>query len=68
MRAYSLNSLKFALNKAGFETVAVWYFGMDIIELIRYIRNLNKNLKIQKLIKFYVLKLMNYRKFLMNLI
>jgi len=42
MRAYNLKSLKFALNKAGFDTVGVWYFGMDFLELLRYIRTLSK--------------------------
>ncbi len=42
MRAYSLKSLKFALNKTGFEPIGVWFFGMDTIELIRFIRTSNK--------------------------
>lgn len=57
MRAYNLKSLKFGLRKAGFEPIAAWYFGMDSIELLRYIRQLNKkfiNSKIDKILRLKI--------------
>jgi 2-polyprenyl-3-methyl-5-hydroxy-6-metoxy-1,4-benzoquinol methylase len=62
MRAYSLKSLKFALNKAGFETVGVWYFGMDTIELIRYIRTLNKKFENSEIDKILCSKINELQK------
>jgi 2-polyprenyl-3-methyl-5-hydroxy-6-metoxy-1,4-benzoquinol methylase len=39
---YTLKSLKFALQKAGFKPLSVWNFGMDSIEFMRYLRQNNK--------------------------
>ena len=54
MRAYNLKSLKFALKRTGFDPIGVWYFGMDSIELLRYIRTLSKkfaNSEIDKILR-----------------
>jgi len=36
---YNQLSLEFALKKSGFKPLVTWYFGMDMIELIKFIRN-----------------------------
>ena len=44
---YNQKSLEFALKKSGFKPLATWYFGMDMIEFLKYIRskinNFNKS-------------------------
>lgn len=35
---YNQKSLEFALKKSGFKPLATWYFGMDVIELLKFIR------------------------------
>lgn len=35
---YNQRSLEYALKKSGFKPIATWYFGMDMIELLKFIR------------------------------
>jgi len=39
---FTLKSLKFALRKAGFKPIATWVWGMDVIELLKYVNRLDK--------------------------
>lgn len=39
---FTLKSLKFAIKKAGFKHIATWIWGMDIIELLKYLNRLDK--------------------------
>lgn len=36
---FSLESLKTALEKTGFELVAAWFYGMDMIEFLKFMKN-----------------------------
>lgn len=38
---FTEKSLKNALKKTGFTPIAVWYYGMDMIELLKYIKKLD---------------------------
>ena len=35
---YNQKSLEYALKKSGFKPIATWYFGMDMIEFMKFIR------------------------------
>lgn len=37
---FTENSLKFALRKTGFSPIASWYYGMDVIELLKYLNKI----------------------------
>ena len=34
---FTENSIKYALKKTGFESIAFWYYGMDMIELLKHL-------------------------------
>ncbi len=38
---FTEQSLKFALKKTGFTPIAIWYYGMDIIELMKHLKKKN---------------------------
>jgi len=53
---FTLHSLEFALKRSGFKPVAVWLWGMDVIELLKYISNLDKNFPNSQLCEFLISK------------
>ena len=53
---FTLHSLEFALKRSGFKPVAVWLWGMDVIELLKYISNLDKNFPHSQLCEFLISK------------
>jgi len=38
---FTEKSLKFALKHTGFSPIAIWYYGMDVIELLKYLKKIN---------------------------
>jgi 2-polyprenyl-3-methyl-5-hydroxy-6-metoxy-1,4-benzoquinol methylase len=48
---FTENSMKYALKKTGFESIAFWYYGMDMIELLKHLSK-EKNFKNSKLDNF----------------
>ena len=47
---FTESSMIYALKKTGFRPIAIWYYGMDMIELIKYFSRTEKNFKNSKLI------------------
>jgi len=41
IQLFTEQSLTFALKKTGFTPIAIWYYGMDIIELMKYLKKIN---------------------------
>lgn len=48
---FTQKSLTFAFNKIGFKPISIWWWGMDVIELLKYINKNNKNFANSKLQK-----------------
>ena len=46
---FNLTSFRYAFKKIGFKPLAVWYYGMDMIELLKYLRKKDKNFEKSKL-------------------
>jgi len=46
---FTENSMNYALRKTGFEPIAYWYYGMDMIELLKFISKKDENIKNSKL-------------------
>jgi len=53
---FTLQSLEYALKKSGFKPIAVWIWGMDVIELLKYINSLDENFLNSQLGKFIISK------------
>ena len=53
---FTLKSLEYALKKSGFKPVAVWLWGMDVIELLKYIDTLDGNFINSQLGEFLIKK------------
>lgn len=54
---YTKESLTYALNKAGFQPIAMWYYGMDTIELLKFLRQ-NKTFE-NSLVEKHLISLVN---------
>lgn len=39
---FTLNSAKYLLKKSGFRPIAVWFWGMDMIEILKYFNSCDK--------------------------
>lgn len=59
---FTLQSLKFALKKSGFIPISVWLWGMDTIELFKYISNSDKNFRNSQLGKTLISKVNEIQK------
>jgi len=59
---FTIKSLEFALKKNGFKPIAVWMWGMDMIEFLKYINNLDKDFLTSKLGKFLISKTNEFQK------
>ena len=46
---FSEDSMTYALRKTGFEPIAFWYYGLDMIEMLKYSFKKDKDLKNSKL-------------------
>ena len=40
---FTLNSAKYLLKKSGFKPIAVWFWGMDMIEILKFMNSHDKN-------------------------
>jgi len=59
---FSLKSLKYALKKTGFKPIAVWFYGMDMIEFLKYMIRFNKKFQQSKVFMFLKDNLNNFQK------
>lgn len=53
---FTLQSLEYAFKNSGFKPIAMWVWGMDVIELLKYINSLDKNFLNSQLGKFIISK------------
>jgi 2-polyprenyl-3-methyl-5-hydroxy-6-metoxy-1,4-benzoquinol methylase len=51
-KLFDIKTVEYALKETGFTAIAAWYYGMDMIELIKYIRNMDKKFKNSEIDKF----------------
>ena len=54
---FTLDSAKYILEKNGFELIAVWFLGMDVIELLKYIARLDKTFEKSEVCEALIKKL-----------
>ena len=45
LEKFTKESLIYALNKSGFQPIAMWCFGMDTIELLKFLRQNTRTFK-----------------------
>lgn len=54
---FTMKSAKYILQKTGFKPIAIWFWGMDMIELLKYIRNNDRKFTNSELIDLLSTKL-----------
>ena len=60
-KLFDIETIEYALKKTGFTPIVAWYYGMDMIELIKYIRNTDKKFKNSEIDKFLCKKLNDFQ-------
>jgi 2-polyprenyl-3-methyl-5-hydroxy-6-metoxy-1,4-benzoquinol methylase len=65
-RLFTFKSLKFCFKKTGFNPISTWYHGMDMIELIKYLRNKDKKFAYSPLDDFLISNLNEFQQIFDN--